>query len=125
MKLTDEEKKMILAKRIEDDKNTPKKTGRLKHDLIYLDIRGGSIDTDVSDIINKYGYYIPEIEIDKIIERFRNQLKSATIIETDTPFDCYIDCNQEQWYDSIGEGIEGMDAEWAKLHLTDIKKYKS
>jgi len=37
-----------------------------------------------------------------------------------TKFDCYIDDGHERWYDTV-YGIEGMDANWARKYLRDIR----
>ena len=39
MKLSKEEKELILQKRQEEEKNRPQKEGFLKHDLVYFDSR--------------------------------------------------------------------------------------
>lgn len=122
MKLSKEEKELILQKRQEEEKNRPQKEGFLKHDLVYFDSR--YVEFDIGDIIDKEeGYYLTTDSVAKIIQRCRNLLSVNTIgVKKGTRFDCFIDDGVEKWYDDAGIGIEEYSKEWAALHLEKIKE---
>ncbi|CAB4196925.1 hypothetical protein UFOVP1290_445 [uncultured Caudovirales phage] len=111
MKLTEEEKQLILKKRIEDEDQKPIKTGILKHNLYSVS----------ENKFNFRGWLFDENERSALLEEFESMFH---IISEGIAFDCYLNDGQECWYDAEGIGIEGMDSAWANKHLKDIKIVK-
>jgi 5-methylcytosine-specific restriction endonuclease McrBC regulatory subunit McrC len=117
MKLTAEEKQLILEKRAEEESKKPKKHGVLKHDLYGLSIYSPELRIDIRDIIEgQMGYFVNRQSVDAIIEKVKGEIELSA--PKGTKFDCYIDDGEELWYDAESIGIEEVDSEWAKLHLT-------
>lgn len=113
MKLTEEEKQLIIKKRQKEEDQKAKKIGYLKHDLFILNDWNPEEDLDL---------LFDEKAKSKIILKFQKAFE--LVAHKGAQFDCYIDeYNQEQWYDQE-YGIEGVSSEWAKKHLTKIKNVK-
>lgn len=113
MKLTEEEKQIILNKRNKEEEAKPKKTGILKHDLYFpqqLDFQGYNPNVPIT-----YSTLLETVE----------KFKSTFIrIPKGTEFHCYVEDNQELWHDIEDGYIEYKNYEWAKENLEKIKKYK-
>jgi hypothetical protein len=120
MKLTSEEKQLILEKRAQEEASKPKKHGVLKHDLYGLSIRSPELRINISDIVeDQMGYFVTAQSIKAIFEKVKEEIEADTPdAPKGTKFDCYIDDGEELWYDAEGIGIEEVDSEWAKKHLT-------
>jgi len=114
MKLSEEEKKIILDKRKEKEDSLPKKIGFLKEDI--FSIKDGSSDFEYPNWI------LSRSEKEECIAKFISEFELA--VPAGSQFNCYVDSAQEQWYDSVNYGIEGMPAIWAKKYLINIKDVK-
>lgn len=116
MKLTKAEKKLIEElrekQRIEDEKNTPKFEGTLKHNL-YVAEKG------TFEISN---WLLSEDELNEEIQSFRESFEIK--IPAGSKFVCFVDNCDQSWYDDVCAGIENMSEEWAKDNLENIKPYK-
>ena len=110
MRLTEEEKKLILDKREAEESKLLKKTGVLKEDLFIFE---GDVKNDFN---GRWLFSLREKEslMRKIEDRFTHSLSAGSI------FDCYIDNGIEFWFDRE-YGLENLSADWAKDHLKDIK----
>lgn len=125
MKLTTHEQEVILKMREKQDKNTPKFSATLKHDIFYLiNTRNEDIILDVGEVIQKYGWYIPQSAILEIKELLNQELNSCLKLEKGAKFDGYIDDGETLWYDSEGFGVEEASAQWASDNLKNITKLK-
>ena len=122
MKLTEEEKQIILEKRRKkevekrekEEVEKSKKIAYLKEDLYFCQ---NDFDVDF------YDTFITKIVRDEIIQKITEQFKLA--VPKGTEFVCFIEKNgEESWYDNAGYGIEYCSSDWAKKHLINIKKMK-
>lgn len=122
MKLTQEEKELIIAKRKAEDETKPKKTGILRQSLFILSSPSPEITFNVQHIIDKEkGWWISRDSILGIVEQIKDELMSEVVAPAGTKFVCYIVNGEELWYDDHNIDIEEMDSDWAQKHLTDIK----
>lgn len=113
MKLTEEEKQIIIDKRIKEEGSKPKKTGILKHDLY--------ISTDMSFEDYPMNETLTYDQLLEYVEKFKESfVKHPKGME----FECYIENGIESWSDVEDGYIECQDAQWAKENLEKIKKYK-
>jgi len=117
MKLTKEEEKLILDKRAAEEAEKPKKIGKLKEDL-YMNNSLGSCGQCIISV----PWICSLTERDEYVSEFFNSFEK--VLSAGAVFDCYIEKDgRESWYDrDCGiEGIENLDAVWAKDYLTDIE----
>jgi len=113
MKLTEEEKQIILKKREKEDRNKPKKTGVAKTN-IYTRI---DIDFPIDS------WFFNTTEKDDCIKKFADTFELA--IKKGNSFSCFIDEDgEESWFDDIGYGFEQMNSEWAAKYLDNIRSIK-
>jgi len=120
MKLTEEEKQLILEKRRKENELKFKKTGILKHDVYSLPTNGYSqFAFDLSDIIQEHGWFINREVVLDIVEQIKDQLLS-TVIPSGTKFESYMIDGKELWYDQ-NEDVLDMDSNWASKNLINIK----
>lgn len=122
MKLTKEEKELILKKREEEDNNKPKFTGEAKHDLYYLKSGRPEIIIDLSSVVRDHGWVFSKKILDKIIVSVNAQINQSLIKVSDKAdmFDCFIMGGDELWYDRKGY-IEESPETWARENLENIK----
>ena len=113
LKLTQEEEQLILIKRAQDEDAKPKKIGELKEDLYINNSRDNN-----GDVAIDVPWYCSTSEKDEAISDFVDSFEK--IGAAGDIFDCYIGTGEDRWYDRE-YGVEGMDAEWAENHLTNIK----
>jgi hypothetical protein len=113
MRLTKAEKELVLEKRRQEEEQKPKKFGFLKEDLYVFDKE--------LDVMEEYGWIFSKTKKNEIMKDFSNRFSLA--LKSGTEFTCYIDDNQEQWYDCDNYGIECQDKEWAEEYLIDIQPY--
>jgi hypothetical protein len=87
------------------------KEGFLKHDL-YEYNENSNINLSIYDF-----WLFTKEDMDELlaIPRFEKVLSKGT------RFICFIDNDEENWYDNIEYGIESMSSEWAEEHLENIK----
>jgi hypothetical protein len=114
MKLTQQEKLLILEKRKEEESNAPKLIGTLKEDL-YCPIQE---EFELPWIMSKTkrDYYINNMQAN-----FKLAVKAGA------KFVAFVeDDGAELWFedDENRFGIENMSSEWAREHLTNIKPIK-
>lgn len=113
MKLTEEEKEIILAKRKEEEKLKPKKTAIAKANIYTRK----DIDFPVDS------WFFNTTEKDDCIKEFADTFELA--IEKGDSFSCFLEEDgEESWYDNIGYGFENMSSEWAKKYLENIRPIK-
>lgn len=126
MKLTEEEKELILKKREEEEAKLPKFKANLKHDLFCINAGRPEIRIHIRDIVNDYGWYTPQEALDKISKKFNERMQelSRPILKKGAEFVCYIENGFESWYDYEGWGVEERDSDWAKQNLENIRPYK-
>ena len=124
MKLTKEEKELILQKRKQAESNKPKFTGVLKHDLYWVDECGPEITIDITKVIVKNGWFLTSENLKELTKLFEKRIGKYIKIEKGSLFDCYIENGKESWYDSVSFGIESEDSDWARKNLEDIKEIK-
>jgi len=108
MKLTEEEKKIILNKRKEEESNLPKKRGILKHNLYY----------NSHNIFGINNYLFTEKQKNDLINDFASNF---TLVPKGTEFICYLDEGDESWYDCADGCIEAADSDFAKQNLEKIE----
>lgn len=109
MKLTEEEKRLVLEKRKKEEIKLTKKIGYLKEDLYHF-----SLD----DLQLELYYLVTQEQKEDIIKYFSNNFE--LVAKKGDPFDCYIEEDgRESWYDREW-GIGGMSAEWANNFLENI-----
>lgn len=108
MKLTKEEKQLILAKRKSEQDDKPKKFAFARSNIYILRKR----------IENSYSIFDEDEKNSAIANAFE------LVIPVGTKFVCFIDDNEESWYDDIGYGIEAMNHEWARKYLKNIRRIK-
>jgi len=112
MKLSPEEKQIILKIRQKQENLKPKMTATLIEDLFYLNER-----IAIDPVF--YSKSKKENIIENIQYNFQLACKAGAI------FDCYIEEDGRQsWYDRVF-GVEAMPEAWAKIHLTNFKPVKS
>lgn len=122
MILSDDEKELILAKRKQEESNSPIKVGFLKHDLTQNVLLGDifSID-DLGGL--ECADYITTGTFEKAISKLKNEFYfSRWRLPRETLFACYKERGAEIWYDDAGFGLEEY-SEWADEHLINIQKY--
>jgi hypothetical protein len=123
MKLTEEEKQIILEKRKKENELKYPKTGILKHDVYGLPTNGYSqFAFDLRDIIEEHGLFVPKEVVLGIVEKIKDELLS-TVILSGTKFESYMIDGKELWYDQ-NEDVCDMDSTWASKNLKNIKKLK-
>ena len=123
MKLTEEEKQIILEKRKKENEIKYPKTGILKHDVYGLPTNGYSqFAFDLRDIIEEHGLFVPKEVVLGIVEQIKDELLS-TVILSGTKFESYMIDGKELWYDQ-NEDVCDMDSTWASKNLKNIKKLK-
>jgi tRNA G10 N-methylase Trm11 len=115
MRLTKAEKEFILEKRRQEEEQKPKKIGFLKEDI--YDFNGYSLSQDIRGC-----YYVSASLKDKMVTDFINSFTLG--LKAGAKFVCFIEDNQEQWYDEENYGIEAKDTEWANERLYNITKIK-
>jgi hypothetical protein len=125
MKLTEEEKQLILEKRRKENELNFKKTGILKHDVYGLPTNGYSqFAFDLRDIIEEHGLFVPKEVVLGIVEQIKDELLSTEwLIPSGTKFESYMIDGKELWYDQ-NEDVCDMDSTWASKNLKNIKKLK-
>ena len=111
MKLSEKEKEIILQIRAEEESQKPIKIGYLKHDLY------------------RYNMGISYFKIDKWLFSFKEKEElhknfedKFTLIPIGTELVCYLEDGVELWYDD--DCLAGMDENWAKDNLENIKLIK-
>lgn len=110
MKLTEEEKELIIEKRKKEELNKPYKIGYLAHDLYY---RLGEDRHKFDNWLFTQSEY--EAEILSFKDRFE-------LIEKGTEFTGYLNADgNEEWYDCGPGCIEVYGRDWADKHLERIK----
>ena len=114
----------LKARDKEEESQKPKKYGVLKHDLYFLDSRYAEVKFSLEDIVNEDGWWLTREQILNIVEQIKDELLSEICAPKGTKFDCYIDNEDELWYDSEGVGIEECDKRWASKNLIDVKEVK-
>ena len=114
MKLSEEEKQLILEKRRQKEAEKPIKVGYLKHDLYR-------IPSEKFNLL-RFDWMITKDQKEKLI----NILNEDIVLELPkgSEFDCYLERGNECWYDQDSGSIAGADSEWAKEHLKDIKSLR-
>jgi hypothetical protein len=123
MKLTEEEKQIILEKRKKENEIKYPKTGILKHDVYGLPTNGYSqFAFDLRNIIEEHGLFVPKEVVLGIVEQIKDELLS-TVIPSGTKFECYRIDDKEFW-DDENEDVFDMDSNWASKNLKNIKKLK-
>lgn len=122
MKLTQEEKELILKQRADNDDAKPKKVGYLKMNLYSYDVDRRSCSLGfVRESDN--GMWLCEKEtMNNWIKDFKSHFEC--VLPKGTEFVCYIDGGEESWYDNINYGLEDMRSAWAEQYLTNIKWIK-
>jgi len=117
MKLTKEEREVILKLRKEQDENSPKKRGYLVKDLYSYPCS----DCDFTPIFESSEpfWLCDKNQIDKWKQEFDENFKK--VLKKGAEFVCYIINNEEHWYDDENYGVEDMNASWAKKYLSNIK----
>lgn len=112
MKLTEEEKELIIKHRKKEEAKKPKKIGFLKEDLYKVE--------DLEYYI--YERFFSTSEKEQLIEHFKSNIK--LVLSKGSKFVCYIRNDQEQWFDDHNCGIEYMSEEWAAkyLNIQGLKK---
>jgi hypothetical protein len=124
MKLTKEEELLILKKRAKEEEETPKFTGKAKHDLYYLDSREPEISVNIENIIGEESWYFSEKVKNAIVDKVLSEMPIRKALSKGANFDCYIQNGQRLWFDSEGEGIEEYGDDWAIKNLENIRPYK-
>jgi len=122
MKLTAEEKELIVKKRAQEESQKPKKVGVLKHDLFYFSGRRPTVEIDVNDIVEKENWYFTKSSVEEIVNRCKKIFEEIQIPKG-TICTCYIENGVESWFDDTGN-IESYDEDWAKDNLENIKSIK-
>ena len=118
MKLTKKEKELILKKRAEEEALKPKKVGYLKEDLYSYENDEGCNLKFYADC--ESGFWLCNKEQkNKWIEEFSKHFEIA--LKKGSKFVCYIDDDEDRWYDDHNYGVESMDAEWAQKFLENIE----
>jgi hypothetical protein len=114
MKLSAEEKELILKKRQAKETDKPQKTAVAKTDIWVGDTTSWRLNEWV---------FTPE-EKDQQLEEIIDNLFTLAIKKGES-FTCFInEDGEEEWYDDVGYGIECMDAKWAEKYLTNIRPIK-
>lgn len=115
MKLTKEEKALILERRKQAEIKEQEKA-KYASKIGYLKENLYAIHVDRHDI--EENWLNTEAEKDEFLKRC-----VRLICKPGDVFDCYIDNGKENWYDRE-YGLEGLSAEWAQEHLTNIQDVK-
>ncbi len=111
--LTDEEKQLILDKRAKEESEKPKKSGQLKHDLYFV------AHNDVGFLRDSRYSFVTQQQIDDLIELIKCNF--VLTVPKGTKFICFIEHNNESWYDDEGYGVEEMSKYWANDHLEEFQ----
>ena len=120
MKLTKEEKDLILKKRLDEESTRPKKTATLKVDLYEYDTDDRSCDLGYYRESENYMCLCEKHTMDKWIKEFKEHF--VLELPKGTPFVCYIyGDGKEYWFDDVNYGIEEMGSEWASKFLENVK----
>lgn len=110
MKLTDEEKAIILAKREKEEVNKPYKKGNLKHNMYYLNDLEYEMDSE---------FVVTAEERIELINLFK---ENFNLIKKGLGFTCYLnEEGQEEWCDNGPGCCVDYPKEWADEHLENIK----
>ena len=114
--LTPEEENLILEmrkkKKLEEDRNKPKKMGFLKHNIYFY---------SQPHMPETYASMITQSEKDSLIEDYES---CFSLLESGTKCVCFIDDGVELWFDDVNFGIEERDSDWAKENLINIQDIK-
>lgn len=114
MKLTEEEKQVILDKRKQENLEKPQKIAILKHNLYYIS------NNYTSWLNNPDECFVSKKDINDLIKSIKENFELT--ITKGTEFVCFIEKNgQESWYDNENYGVECMSYTWAQEHLVNIK----
>ena len=119
MELTKEEEALILQNRKAEEDKLPKLEGFLKEDLYVVDAFSYDVGTYFKLRTDSYS----QSEMMEEIERFRKEAFRLALL-AGTRFVCFLNKCKEEWYDDVNYGIEGVDADWAKKYLRDIRHIK-
>jgi hypothetical protein len=125
MKLTEEEKELILKQRAKKKAAEPIKSGVLQHDLFKVcdSFAYYTIEIDVSEMDSNTGWETEE-GIDKISALCREQLLRSDKIPKGTKFFCYMTDGGGEWVGDSGYSGYAFYNDWAAEHLEDIKEIK-
>ena len=110
-----------------EEQSKPIKKATLKHDLYRFDSDSGfpygTIRLAIPEKFKHHWLYTKE-ERDEILENFKSQINDCFkhTLDNGTEFLCFKYDGKEQWEDADFGEIEGADNNWAKTHLTNIKK---
>jgi hypothetical protein len=112
--MTPEELRALADQKEEGEK--PIKTGELKHDLYCFDSNA------VKYHMNNMEYWmVTKEEVDLFIATVE-KLCCSLDLKKGAKFICFLEDGGESWYDDVNYGVEGVGADWAEKHLTNIKK---
>lgn len=115
MRLTKEEKELILKRRAEEKTRTAEKIGYLKEDLYWLDVE--LMQHYIDQIIN-FPYFTSS-ELDKMFSDIKQKTKCIAV--KGAIFDCFIENGYESWYDREYE-LECLSKDFAENFLVNITK---
>lgn len=118
MKLTLEEKELILKKRKEEDDEKPKKVGYLKEDL-YSYANDRDCDLHFCSDLSMDFWLATEQQKENFIKEFVEHFKR--VLKKGDKFVCFIVNGKEEWYDDVNYDVECMNKEWAETYLENIK----
>ena len=114
-KMSTDEIKAELRRREEAD-SRPVKEGFLKTDLFH---HGGVFRTlDCPGLSDPW--FLTPGEVNTVVKAYKRSFEK--ILSAGARFLCYIEDGKESWWDEIGEEIEGASAEWAVVHLENIRE---
>jgi len=121
MKLTEEEKELILKKRAEKKAAEPIKSGVLRHDLFEVDSYGGNIEIEIEqgDLLDRF---LTVEKIEEVAAICREQLFGGYRLPKGSRFFCYLKYGAEEWAGDSGYSGYRFDRCWAAEHLENIKE---
>lgn len=122
MKLTEEEKELILKQRAKKKAAEPIKKGTLRHDLFRADSYDTYIEVNVSEF--ELESFLTAEKMEKVAALLREQLFGGDKIAKGTKFFCYLDNGKEKWVGDSGYSGYRFYGDWAAEHLEDIKEIK-
>lgn len=114
MKVSEEERQLILSKREKEGFYEPKKVGFLKEDMWIFH---NSSSEFIS--LNKISIW-STTEKEEILQHLKDWFE--LLLPARAKFYCYIDENVEYWT-GPDDGFESMNSVWAKKYLTDITNF--
>lgn len=125
MKITEEEKELILRKREKDLEDSIYRSAISKCDLYYCSFdQMGCCGSGIM-FVEEFDYsFVSKEDIEKALEKIKNIYDSYLVLKKGTKFVSYLENGVEEWYDDERFGIEGMENDWAEKYLTNFKQLR-